>query len=164
MMKNVVRVIFFLSGLMLNAPEQTFAQSGTTGGSLGKTNKSVSGSVKKRVPAGKQKTVVSKTNTLPSYQGTWHWDAKCSLSRRFTGTFILHGQASKLLGKFTMDQPGDDGTIVGGRVKGSRIVIRRKTGLLTQTWDGVISGTGKNAIITGTASHQLESCSFTASR
>lgn len=111
---------------------------------------------------GGEKNCCSKKNKQPNYQGTWRWDARCPLSGRWTGTFILHGQPANLLGKFTMDQPGGDGTFLGGSIMGSRIVISRKTGLLNQTWDGHISGSGTKAIITGIASHALESCPFSA--
>jgi hypothetical protein len=155
------RIIILMVGMLLASSVVT--QSGSTGGTLGKTKKSISGTVKKRVPVAKRKkNTVSRTNSLPNYQGTWRWKVQCPLSRIWTGTFTLNGPASSLHGNFTMDQPGGNGTLLGGSVNGSRIVFRRMTGLLNQTWDGVLSGAGKNAIIRGTASHARESCSFTA--
>ncbi len=80
MMINVVQVIFILSGLALIAPGQTFAQSGNTGGNLGKTNKSVSGTIGKSIVTRKRKPIVEKI-TAKSIKpdackvaiGSWTW-------------------------------------------------------------------------------------------
>lgn len=137
------------------------AQSGSTGGSLGKSGKSVSGTVlPKRLPGS-----ASGSDAIPATRditGTWHWEARCATSGVWTGTVTLAGRPENLTGSFAQDQPGGDGAFLGGSASGTRITFRRRTGLLVQIWDGEISDGGSGSIIVGRASHALETCSFTA--
>ena len=61
--------------MLLALGGSAFAQSGSTGGSLGKKGKSASGG-EMRAPAPKEKR---KTAALVSISGRWHWEADCDV-------------------------------------------------------------------------------------
>ncbi len=80
MIDNNFRLIIVFTGIALFAYSSAFAQSGTIGGSLGKTNKSVSGKVKKQKPTRKSNRIVSKKPVANTRQdncrsaiGSWLW-------------------------------------------------------------------------------------------
>ena len=165
MMKYVVLVIFLLSSLALIEPEKTFAQSGNTGGRLGKSNKSISGKIKKSVTIRKPKQVNTKSQKPNNnFSGLWRWEVGCPLSGKWTGTFTISGSSKNVRIKYTEDHRPGSKEIVSGSINYKKIVFRRRAGALMQTWDAIISGADKKATITGSATHALESCKLRAYR
>jgi len=158
--------IAIAAALSPSLANSALAQSGATGGTLGKTGKSVSGAavIKKAPPAKRSNEAARQSTAAPATNGTWHWTARCGLSGTWTGTFRIRGDANQLSGQFALDQPGDDGEIVGGFIDGKRVEIRRKIvvpigGTLVQVWNGTILGSS----MSGVATHTFEKCSFSAS-
>ena len=143
-----------------------FAQ-GSTGGTLGKTDQSLSGGQKEgspeRQPSAKKATAGSGA-TEPSIFGRWQYRAQCSASGVLTGTLNLGGTSERLHGSIRQDAPAANFSITGGRVSAGRATFAVPVGPLLVTWNIAVSGAGKSAQIVGIASHQLESCTVNANR
>jgi hypothetical protein len=130
------------------------AQAGSTGGTIGKTDKSVSGGgdqAKRHVPKSRrlarpkaergreaESHSVSRAPAV-SVAGRWRWSADCTIGH-WRGEFILTPPSgSQFTGYFGHTNSHDVGTITGGHVNGARITFTRHwteyTGG-TQIWTG----------------------------
>jgi hypothetical protein len=135
-----------------------FAQAGSTGGTLGKTDKLTAGSRdteepekpphstrpqrKSDAPAG------SGPQTSASVAGHWRWTADCDNGGHYTAGFQLtQGMAGELSGVFV----GDLGTISDGHIRSGVVSFTRTSAFWTQHWTGRLIGGGThiNGSLTG---------------
>lgn len=142
------------------APIGAAAQSGNTGGSLGKSGKSVSGGAKKPVASTRSKTTPGGTKRSVDLTGSWTWLAKCKLGST-PGTFtIVHAADNTFSGSLTR-QTGS-GTVKSGRLSGQQITFLSTGFPGDRTWTGQISKNGR--YMSGSISMSWDKCTFTASR
>jgi hypothetical protein len=161
-----MRTIATFAAIVAVAPALAFAQ-GSTGGTLGKTDQSLSGGKKEALPERTQDAKKAPSGVGPtdaSIFGRWRYRAQCSVSGVLTGTLNLNGTPERLHGSIQQDAPAANFSINDGRVSGGRATFAVPVGALLSTWNIAVSGTGKSARIAGTASHQLESCTVNANR
>ena len=159
-------------GLAMTAcpPTSALAQGGSTGGTLGKHDKSVSGGLERstsRRPVPK-KPARRQSETGPpaasSVAGAWRWSQDCASGRSYKGTFDATPRAG---GTFTgrMETAGlSSGPISKGKVKGNRIsftVTYSNVVVRSEHWTGTVSG----GSMQGSATTQYDGdCSFSASK
>ena len=162
---------FVLCGLIVgtcSVPCVAQVQPGSTGGSIGKTEKSISGgeggepNTPPRSRSKGQRPVDNGTSDQPSevsVAGRWRWIADCG-GGRWEGEFDLtRTSRGNIGGSFAGTSWHDIGTITDGHINGSRIAFTRKSAVTTQYWKGRLAG-GR---IKGTSSGN-GNCSWEASR
>lgn len=142
-----------------------FGQAGSAGGTIGKTDKSVSGadSAEPQPPTksrsqGQQR--VDKGNSDQpsggSVSGRWRWNADCS-GKVWQGEFDLaESSRGQFNGSFAGTSWHDVGAITNGHINGASISFTRKN-LVTQYWTGHLAA-GR---IKGTSSGNVD-CSWEA--
>jgi hypothetical protein len=108
-----------------------FAQAGSTGGTLGKQDKSASGSDESPGPAKpSQKRVARGDSASPkivsrgSITGRWNWNIKCP-SANFTGLLSIVQSGDTFTGEFGHTNFWDNGTISNGQVRGGAVTFDR---------------------------------------
>jgi hypothetical protein len=142
-----IRMICGIAAL-LAANRTAFAQAGSAGGTLGKTDKSAGGSRATAEPAKPPGGVSQAANV--SVAGRWKWTADCA-SGHWTGGFQLtQGMSGEFNGAYLGLAYGDLGSITDGHVSGGTITFLRHA-IITQNWTGRLSDGGKriNGDITG---------------
>jgi hypothetical protein len=146
--------------------ESAFAQAGSTGGVIGKTDKSLSsgeGSVEpqKSEPRSKGRPKNRDTSDQPSgvsVTGRWRWSQDCS--GHWQGEFNLaETSRGHFNGSFAGTSWHDVGTISEGNVSGTTISFTRKNALVTQYWTGQLAAGRIKGTSTGNAT-----CSWEATR
>jgi hypothetical protein len=162
--KPVLAVILFFAGGSL-----AFGQAGSTGGTIGKTDKSVSGgdnAAEPRTPMSSrskgQRPIdkgASDQSSEASVAGRWRWTADCP-SGHWQGEFDLDETSrGHVSGSFVRTSWNDTGTITDGHVNGTSVAFTRNATLVTQYWTGRLAA-GR---IKGTLSGN-ENCRWEASR
>lgn len=155
--------ICFIYGLsaLLAADGMASAQAGSTGGTLGQTDKSAVGSREVVEPAKTPRVVRSKKrDTGPgserqagvSVAGRWQWIADCQSAGHYTGAFQLtQGMSGELNGIFLQTNIHDNGTITDGHVASGIISFTRNAIGGTQHWTGRMGEGGShiNGSLTG---------------
>jgi len=148
--------------------QAALAQSGSMGGTIGKTDKSASG-------GGEEVGSRPLTSTSPaasfdgSILGQWRYVARCPITGTWTGIFQLRGSTQNLNGSIHQDQPPNQPlysqSIIGGHVTGNTVVFTHhlvvQLGTYNHTWSGQLSGVSE---MKGQIAATVETCSFTASR
>jgi hypothetical protein len=132
----MTKAIAIALGVLLSVLAESrivLAQAGATGGTIGKTDKSVSGGeeqqhqkarIKKRSPAAVNEPAVL------SISGKWIWTAKCDDGSEWAGAFDL-SQTSD--GAVSGSANGNDGSgtmsgkLIGGKFTGSRFYLDHST-------------------------------------
>jgi hypothetical protein len=154
---------------LIATDEIAFAQSGSTGGTIGKTDKSASGS-QVETPAhqtgtpgvtttkgreGATRSVT--TSSVGVVAGRWHWIADCN-NDRYEAEFVLSDVNN---GRFTGNFTGGagDGTITDGSINGKTVAFTRNFLMWTQRWVGQVSGERIRGSLTGATS-----CTWEASK
>ena len=104
------------------ADGSAFAQAGSTGGTIGKTDKSVSGGEDQ--PQTRQRSKASSASkerpTLSSISGKWLWTAKCDDASEWAGGFDI---AQKSDGRFSGTISGLFGaTTISGQLIGNKLI------------------------------------------
>jgi hypothetical protein len=144
--------------LFVAAQQQAaFAQSGSTGGVIGKTDKSVSGGegAARRPIEGGASDRVSRI----SLTGQWRWNADCSGFGRYSGVFnLVETSRGHFNGNFAGTSSDDIGKITDGVIDGSNISFTRTT-LVVQYWKGELIAGRLKGSLSGNAN-----CSWEASR
>jgi hypothetical protein len=159
---------FTCAAIMLIAVSgPALAQAGSTGGTLGNTDKLISGDQeeprrereeprKKASPKEASHTVSAPS--IVSVAGRWNWTADCQ-SGHWSGAFTLSDPSS---GQFTGTLDGtnmaDIGTISGGEVSGGQISFTR-TAVIVQHWRGRLAPGHISGSISGN-----ENCTWQASK
>lgn len=149
-----------------------FAQAGSTGGTLGNTDKSISGSGREDQEApsrpkgeGHQSRSREKDGRaasappVVSVAGRWNWTADCQ-SGHYNGAFTLSEPSG---GQFTGTFDGtvwyDVGSITGGEVGGGSISFTRNVAVVVQHWRGRFTPGHISGSISGN-----ENCTWQASK
>jgi hypothetical protein len=121
-----------------------FAQAGSTGGTIGKTDKSVSGGEEATLsPSARPSTrdVKNPSAIAPSIAGQWRWTADCSDGSHFHGVFDLSPTSGgQFTGEFISNDIANVGAIEGGHATGSSISFTRRHPIEIQHWEGRLQG------------------------
>lgn len=131
------------------------AQSGATGGSLGKSGKSVSGGGGE----GASRSTAPAKATTPSARiaGVWRWVANCTTGTWNAGFDLRSAGGNQFTGQFV----GDIGSISNGRIVGEQIYFTRNLVVRSQNWTATVSGSG--ASMSGSLTDPpFGTCTFTA--
>ena len=153
-----------LSGLFLTAqPQVTFAQAGSTGGVIGKQDKSVSGgedAVEPRAPPksrSKGQRPVDRDisgHSPVSVAGPWRWIADCN-NGHWEGRFdLVETSRGQFNGSFD-----PIGTISDGHINGTSVTFTRTWATGTQYWTGRLAAGQLKGTLSGAST-----CSWDASR
>ena len=149
-----------LSALIAAAQQQVaFAQAGSTGGVIGKQDKSISGGEEAnqpRIPTKRSaERGASDRSSEVSVVGRWNWSADCT-SGHWHGQFdLIETSHGRFNGSF---EP--NGTISDGHMNGTSVTFTRTWVTFTQYWIGRLVG-GR---LKGTLSDGNGNCSWQASR
>ena len=129
----------------LASASSVLAQAGSTGGTIGKQGKSVSGGeeaaprresapTKPRQP--KRRTSAEPGNrgakreaaeaTSADLNGQWRWNAKCDNGGPFNGIFNLRQSAGTFTGTFGGTNFWDNGTLSNGKISGNHVSFDRE--------------------------------------
>ena len=111
-------------GAALLAADHAFAQGGSIGGTLGKTDKSSSGGEEQSPQHHRSGTRASTGTAQPtsSYSGKWAWTAKCDDATDWTGSFdMTENSDGSVTGPFTGNGGGGSmsAKLSGNRLSGS---------------------------------------------
>jgi hypothetical protein len=106
---------------LITTGRSVFGQAGSTGGTIGKQDKSVSGGEEQRGTSEKAKAKPRNSTGAYSMSGKWNWTAKCDDASEWAGAFDL-AQASD--GAVSGMASGNDGS---GSISG-KLVGRKLTG------------------------------------
>ena len=143
------------------------AQAGSTGGTIGKQDKSISGGAELDAPraAPHEKRPAANTRETPSRAsknsiiGRWQWHAQCSNGTTWEAAFVATAADKETVALDFIGAGGGTGT---GLVTGNRVRLLRSFAVYTQTWTATLSGGNRmNGEIT---SSEGGHCSFQASR
>ena len=121
--KSSILVIAMHAALVLATSQASFAQGGSTGGSLGKSGQELSGSLPKptapkKEPARDPESTRSGSGSV-SVSGRWRWEAKCANGTVWSGEFNLkHSSDGTMTGMCHMAGSYGCGD-VSGRVVGN---------------------------------------------
>ena len=166
---RVGRLLIFTAalGLFLAAQQQVaFAQAGSTGGVIGKQDKSISGGEGTAEPRALTKPSrrstargTSDRSSEVSVAGRWRWIAECP-SGHWQGQFDL-AETSKgqFSGGFAGTTSVDIGTITNGHVNGTSVTFTRTWVTGTQYWTGQLAAGRLKGTLSGN-----ENCNWEASR
>jgi hypothetical protein len=150
MKRGVGRIVghALLSGILLASQQQgAFAQAGSTGGVIGKQDKSVSGGEDAAAPRSSTKPLrrpveggASDRSSEGSVTGRWRWISDCT-GGRWEGEFDLAETAGgQISGSFAGTSWHDVGTITG-HINGTSLSFTRRSAITTQYWAGrLVSG------------------------
>jgi hypothetical protein len=154
---NIAISIVVISVVAVAPPSDRIAfGQGSVGGTLGKTDKSLSGNRETAAPS-KDATRPNKNTAEAagvSVAGRWKWTADCQ-SGHWVGAFtITQGVAGAFTGGFLHTNWADIGTISEGHVSSETLSFIRTWTMpmtLTQHWSGQLTGGGRhiNGNITG---------------
>ncbi len=154
-MRRLSIALALFCAILLIADRLALAQSGSVGGTVGKTDKSVSGG--ETAPA--KRAVAPNAGSAGSVAGRWRWSADCESGHWEGGFSLTQSGASEITGGFLHTNLADIGTISGHVSNGSLSFIRN-AGVVTQHWVGQLRG-GHH--ISGSLSGN-ENCTWQASR
>ena len=154
-----------LSGLFVAAQQQVaIAQAGSTGGVIGKQDKSVSGGEDAAEPRSQTKSrskgkrpvdTGTSDQSSVSVAGAWRWSADCNSGGRWQGQFDLtETSRGRFNGSF---EPV--GTISDGHINGTSVTFTRTWVTFTQYWTGRLVGGRLKGTLSGNGT-----CSWEASR
>jgi hypothetical protein len=156
-MRNSI-VIVVVSGLaaLIAADGSAFAQAGSTGGTLGKTDKSASGGEEAAEPHA-QGRVHKRLTVSPLITGRWRWQSDCGGGRN--GSFEINHVSA---GAFSGTIVNGDHSIgdISGRISANSISFTNSVG--PETWTGTFASghmSGSVSVLGG-----LATCQWTASR
>jgi len=160
--KSLLSVVLLLAGVSL-----ALGQAGSTGGTLGKTGKSMSGEDSPAIPDPATKSQTKRADKDASDQpsgvsvtGRWRWGADCGAGGHWQGEFDLNETSrGHFNGSFAATSPHDVGTITNGTISGGNFSFTRTNPLVTQYWKGRLAA-GR---LKGTSSGNAD-CSWEATR
>jgi hypothetical protein len=164
---RLLGVALLLALFALGQQENAFAQAGSTGGTIGKQDKSISGGDETDRPraAPLEKRPAANTRETPSRAsknsliGRWQWHAQCTNGTTWEAAFVATAADKETVALDFIGAGGGTGT---GVVTGNRVRLLRAYVGPTQTWTATLSGGNRmNGEIT---SSQAGHCTFQASR
>jgi hypothetical protein len=140
------------------------AQAGSTGGTIGKRDKSVSGGEE---PAMERKPSSPKSRPVRVISGTWNWNANCETIGPQVAGFVLNQVSpTSFNGRFvTTGAQLSWGTIVNGALSGDRLSFDRVGHPLgwREHWKARLIGEGNSTKMEGSTTGTAQ-CTFTANR
>lgn len=144
------------------------AQAGSTGGSIGKQNKSVSGD-EKRPPASPKTNETSPARsrdtsarlTGASLSGTWRVSQSCNHGKFEIELDIKQISATEFAGSSRGLTTGANSQIVGGKIDGNRVSFQRRAAGLSDNWSARLERPGR---MIGTSASPVWRCSYTATK
>jgi hypothetical protein len=153
--------------LLLAAGSLALGQAGSTGGTLGKTGKSLSGEDSPAAPETRTKPRTKEADRDSSDQspgvsvaGRWRWDADCGAGGHWQGEFDLNETSrGHFNGSFAGTSPHDVGTITNGIISGGSFSFTRTNPVVTQYWKGRLAAGRMKGTSSGNAN-----CSWEATR
>jgi hypothetical protein len=149
---------------------EALAQAGSTGGSIGKRDKSLSGV--EDTPTPREPAAPSHRRVHPepearasaSVDGHWRWSCDCASGKSFQGTFNFTQTGSDFTGEMMQSGGGANGSVSGGKVSGGRVTFMvTLTNIIERTehWTGRLGG----GHIQGTLTTRFDgNCEFKADR
>jgi hypothetical protein len=129
------------------------AQAGSTGGTIGKTDKSAAGSRDTQEPPKPSNTARPKNepegrkSAAVSVAGQWRWSADCQSGHWSGGFQLRQGTSGQFDGAFLHTNASDIGTILNGQIGGNGLSFTRTwTVLITasQQWTGQLGEGGRH--------------------
>ena len=149
--------------VLLGSDRIVLAQAGSTGGFIGKSDKSISGG-----DLGEPRGRTSPTNkkaghAATSLSGRWDWEAGCAISRYFGAFQLTELSGGQLSGEFTRDSGAVQGGQISGSVHGSEVSFLRDNGESKLRYNLVLDSSRK---MHGSASYAGAGfgCTFTATK
>jgi hypothetical protein len=160
MIKSISIALLCCLAALVAADGLAFAQAGSTGGTIGKTDKSASGGG----GISRRKNAVDSSSRLT---GIWQWRADCPVGGPYVGSFRLaQTSAGQLTGEFLDDSgPTKTGRITGA-VIADKVSFTREAGGRVIQYNAVLNSSNKPHRMVGTTSESsiVGGCSFTASK
>jgi len=132
MTKSIAIAVVCCLSTLVGVDQTAFAQAGSTGGTIGKTDKAASGGNERTEALAKG--AQGRARSGSAITGLWHWSSTCLGG--FEGTFEIDGIDG---GHFT-------GTIVNGNKSVSQIVGQVSSNAISfdnstgEKWSGMING------------------------
>jgi hypothetical protein len=154
------KVAAFFAVAMFWIPAVAQNQAGSTGGTIGKIDKSASGGQEAKPaerPLPRSTGIVA--HSAISVSGTWHWRAQCGVIAP-GGVFEIGEMSGKQFsGAFRSDGPG----VLSGEISGDRVTFRR---VVDSGWDSPQTWTGRldHGRIQGDITRPLGHCTFEATK
>ncbi len=139
------------------------AQAGSTGGSIGNQNKSVSGGEEKAAPrphAAQRKTAGAAhgRGTALSISGQWNWSAECERGAvHYTGIMTFNQIGNSFVASHGGTNIWDNGTIENGRVSGGHVSFDRIYGSYNDHVVLYLSRSGGQSRMSGVLPNTLHS-------
>jgi hypothetical protein len=157
-------IVCVMSALLVSPIGLAFAQAGSTGGTIGKTDKSVSGGEDAAVPRTPAKSRSKSQGPIDrdtsgqssvSVVGPWRWIADCN-NGHWEGQFdLVETSRGQFNGSFD-----PIGTISDGHINGTSVTFTRKWGaVFVQYWSGQLAAGRIRGTLSGAST-----CSWEASR
>jgi len=159
---KIIAAFAFAVTVSLGSDRIAMAQAGSTGGHIGKSDKSISGSNDLNEPRGRPSPSNKKVGHLPtSLSGRWGWEAGCPVNRYFGDFQLTELSGGQLKGEFIHDS----GTVHGGRISGSihgnEVSFSRDNGERKLQYKSVLESPRK---MNGSVSVGGIVCTFTATK
>lgn len=165
MRRAAIQSLLFIVPLLAGG-SLALGQAGSTGGTLGKTGKSMSGEesppaqeTRTKPPAKRGNTDAPDQPAGVSVAGRWRWDADCTVGH-WQGEFDLtETSRGHFNGSFAATSAHDIGTITDGSISDGSFSFTRTNYLVTQYWKGRLAGGRMKGTSSGNAN-----CSWQATR
>jgi hypothetical protein len=139
------------------------AQAGSTGGSIGNQNKSVSGGEEKAAPhqhAAKRETAGAARGrgAAWSISGQWNWSAECERGAvHYTGVMTFSQTGNAFVASHGGTNIWDNGTVENGRISGQHVSFDRIYGAYNDHVVLYLSHSGGVSRMSGVLPHTLHS-------
>jgi hypothetical protein len=115
--------------VLLGSDRIVLAQAGSTGGVIGKSDKSISGSDDLGEPRARTSPTGKKVgHVVTSLSGRWDWEAGCAINRYFGAFQLTELSGGQLGGEFIRDSGAVQGGQISGSVHGSEVSFLRDNG------------------------------------
>jgi hypothetical protein len=160
-------ILLIIAAVSVPFAGTAFAQAGSTGGTLGNTDKSISGDreAPREVPNARERTrreSNGSTENTPSIAGLWRYTVDCG-DGNYHGVFeITPSSNGQFTGNFVSSDVQKIGTIEDGHINGKSISFTRRHPIETQHWSGRVEGAHIAGSPLSTGFHGV--CQWQASR
>ena len=155
-MKTFISIALVAALMSFSNIDAVLAQAGSTGGSIGKQDKSISGGedaapVRRPAKAAKPRDTGSRSPRSASIAGIWRWWADCEKNvRHFEGTITFVQVGGLYSGTHGGTNIFDSGTISNIRVGGGRVSFTRQYGQYVDNLNMRLSGPSMHGVLPNT--------------
>ncbi len=139
---------------------EALAQGGSTGGTIGKRDKAISGGeveVRKTVKREREPL----RSAARSLNGRWTVSQDCTQGRFEVELTIKHTSPTEFTGTSVGITTGAHSQITDGRLQGNRLTFSRALGSFSDRWTAQLTGPGR---FSGSSAGRAWRCSYTAVR